>query len=546
MKRFVKMIVDMGGGNDLKNQKKSNSYFSRFSDLIKKTKKDNVIATLCICCSVLAVVCCCYSDEKQPVDYLGFSQYFDIQTENEDKSLYSTLGFDPRGEALLTENYVVRTTIDSYLEVAKRTFEKYKMFAKENSDIVETKMEGSKFIHKRYITTYPHEWTPNMVKDAILFDLNLSLKLRKYGLLLVDFALRNNVFNYTQPIYVDFHGIVTDELFNDIGNKKKSDNGNFQNIDKSSQEIIDSFLFVRPPNFLALSSISVIKAFIHLAHRQYESARKMLMIPHVNSHIATEKVNDNWGLLKELNSKKTSTQIYESLLKLMKPILIIHDFSKNQHLLNYYKNKYESFDFDDRTNWRPKQNSIYEILNKYKPTTVVDIGCNTGWFSILAEHLGAKVISIDADEACVDNLYLYSKEHKLNILPLKINFEDLDKKYFCKPIKKEFYSAPILRLKSELTLCLALVHHLVLAYGMSIEKVMNILARITNKVLVVEIPNLQDPLIRENLPYYRYAEDATSDRYSVDRFIEEGWKYFKKIEIYQSHPRTRKIIVFEK
>ncbi|MBO6055419.1 MAG: class I SAM-dependent methyltransferase, partial [Alphaproteobacteria bacterium] len=197
-----------------------------------------------------------------------------------------------------------------------------------------------------------------------------------------------------------------------------------------------------------------------------------------------------------------------------------------------------------RTNWRPKQNSIYEILKKYKPTTVVDIGCNTGWFSILAEHLGAKVISIDADEACVDDLY--SKEHKLNILPLKINFEDLDKKYFCKPIKKEFYSAPILRLKSELTLCLALVHHLVLAYGMSIEKVMNILARITNKVLVVEIPNLQDPLIRGNLPYYRYAEDATSDRYSVDRFIEEGWKYFKKIEIYQSHPRTRKIIVFEK
>jgi hypothetical protein len=153
-------------------------------------------------------------------------------------------------------------------------------------------------------------------------------------------------------------------------------------------------------------------------------------------------------------------------------------------------------------------------------------------------------------------LYLYSKEHKLNILPLKIAFEDLDKKYIYKKYpfinrkesfnNKELYAAPILRLKSEMTLCLALVHHLILAYGMSIEKVMNILARITNKTLVLEIPDLQDSLIRGHPSYYRYAKNATSNLYSDDRFIKEGQKYFKKIDIYPSHPKTRKIIVFEK
>ena len=191
-------------------------------------------------------------------------------------------------------------------------------------------------------------------------------------------------------------------------------------------------------------------------------------------------------------------------------------------------------------------------MKKYKPETVIDIGCNTGWFSILAEHLGSKVISIDTNETVVDNLYLYSKKHKLNILPLKIAFKNLDKKYFYKKYpfpnrkRKELYSAPILRLKSDLTLCLALVHHLVLASGISVDKVMNILARITKKVLVIEVPNLQDNLIQRDLSYYRYIKNATSEQYSEDKFIKEGRKYFKKVTIYPSHPETRKIIVFEK
>lgn len=492
---------------------------------------------------MISAIVFCYLDLKEKNDYLEFSQHFDIQTEKEDKSVYSLLGFDIRGQVQFTTNGILRTTCESYLDIAKKTFEKYKNFAKDHSDIVETKMEGFNFIHKRYITTYPHEWTANMIKDAILFDLNLALKLRKYGLIVVDFSLRNNVFNCTQPIYVDFYGIITDEAF-----KNKTTSFLFEN------ENISKIFNLKQQEFEG--SLIVIKSFILLANGQNNLARKMLMIPHKNPAIVNEKVEDRWGLLKELYSKNPSTEIYESLMKLIESISVGLNPRPHQYPFTYYADKHENFDYDNRTNWLPKQNSVYKILNKYKPETVIDIGCNTGWFSILSEHLGSKVVSIDADEAVIDNLYLYGKEHKLNILPLKISFENLDKKYIYKKYPspdwkeystwKELYAAPILRLKSEMTLCLALVHHLVLAHGMNIEKVMNILARITNKVLVLEVPDLQDKLITRDLSYYRYAKNATSDQYSTGRFIEEGLKYFKKVEIYPSHPKTRKIIVFEK
>ncbi len=88
------------------------------------------------------------------------------------------------------------------------------------------------------------------------------------------------------------------------------------------------------------------------------------------------------------------------------------------------------------------------------------------------------------------------------------------------------------------------MHDLVLAKGLSVEKVMNILARITNKVLVVEVPSVQDDYVRNTPNYYRYAKGITPDRYSLDKFIKEGQKYFENVSIYPSHPDTRTIIVF--
>lgn len=541
MKRFAKKTFDGGGNRYIKNQIKSKDCISK---ILKNIRKDYVITVLSICCSMFALVCC-YLNIKEKNDYPEFSQYFEKQTESKDKQIYSVLGCDTRGEVQLTENSVVRTTVDSYLDIVKKTFERYKAFAKEHSDIVETKMEGKKLLHKRYITTYPHEWTANMIKDAIIFDFQLALKLRKYGLLLTDFVLRNNIFNYTQPIYVDFHGIVTEDIFN---NEKSQ--FLFTNENDNISQIWDRSQIERE------GPIEGIRVFIQFALKKDTLTTQRKNISNIDYYVLSERTEDKWGIFKELHSTKSVTEIYKSLINLIQSIPVGSCSHPNQYPATYYSDKHENFDHNDRTNWLPKQNSIYEILSKYKPKTVIDIGCNTGWFSILSERFGSKVISIDADDGVVDNLYLYSKKHKLNILPLKISFEDLDKKYIYKKYpfanrkksfeSKELFAAPILRLKSDLTLCLALVHHLVLAYGMNIEKVMNILSRITKKVLVLEVPDLQDSLIRRNLSYYRYAKNATLDQYSMDRFIEEGWKHFRKIEIYPSHPRTRKIIVFEK
>lgn len=489
---------------------------------------------------ICLAVASCYVETTNDGLSDELSEYFEAKTEMGDDEKFPLLGFDlSAGRIIAYDNHHVIRSINRPFEgIALATFDKYKKYAEYHKNIVETSLDKSFFVHKRYITTYPFEWTANMIKDAFLFNLELALDLKKYGLLLIDPAPNNTIFDYTKPVFVDFGGIIADDF---------SPNNIHQiTNEKWKQYILD--IKEREPEIFQKFA----KAFVLLSHGEYNLARQMLMNRH-RMYILGKNVEDNENIVQSVKTEALSDELYRSLIKKVKSISVTTP--PQQLNYNYYRNKNENFDFKDHKNWKQKQNTIHEILNKYKPETVLDIGCNTGWFSILAEQMGAKVISVDSDEAVVDYLYLYSKGHDLNILPLKINFEDLDKKYYvkigrgceffetCKNV--ELYAAPILRLKSDMTFCLALVHHLVLHSGISAKKVMNILARCTRKVLVLEVPSL-DHVILSNLSYYRYAKDIKKEDYGVDCFISEGKKYFKKNSIYPSNPESRTIIVFEK
>ena len=505
----------------------------------QKTLSFLIIFVLCL------AVASCYFETTDDGLSDELSEYFYTRTETGDDERFPFLGFDLSSGRITAsdDHHIFRSINKPFEKIALTTFNKYKKYAEHHRNIVETSLDKSSFVHKRYITTYPFEWTSGMIKDAFLFNLKLALDLKKYGLLLIDPAPNNTVFDYTRPVFVDFGGILADDFSPKYVNRITNEEWKryILDIEEREPEIFQKFA----------------KAFVLLSYGKYDLARKMLMNRH-RMYILGKNVEDNADIVQSVKTHKLKTHtlsddLYRSLIKKVEAISV--SASPHQFNYNYYKNKNENFDFKDRKNWKQKQNSIYEILNRYKPETVIDIGCNTGWFSILAERTGARVISIDSDEAVVDYLYQYSKEHNLNILPLKINFENLDKKYYvkigsdcefsetCKNVA--LYAAPILRLKSDMTFCLALVHHLVLHFGMSAEKVMNILARITRKVLVLEVPSL-DQVILSNLSYYRYARDIKKENYGVECFINEGKKYFKKFRIYPSTPESRTIIVFEK
>ena len=59
--------------------------------------------------------------------------------------------------------------------------------------------------------------------------------------------------------------------------------------------------------------------------------------------------------------------------------------------------------------------AVYQTLNVPEISTIFDVACNTGWYSVLAVKLGKHVVAFDIDEACVDALYNQVKTERLDI-----------------------------------------------------------------------------------------------------------------------------------
>ena len=65
-----------------------------------------------------------------------------------------------------------------------------------------------------------------------------------------------------------------------------------------------------------------------------------------------------------------------------------------------------------------KKKFVEKVFEMGEIKNVIDLGCNTGKFSIIATLKGCDVLALDSDQQCVNSLYLLSKEKKYSILPL--------------------------------------------------------------------------------------------------------------------------------
>ncbi|MFA6491929.1 MAG: class I SAM-dependent methyltransferase [Candidatus Babeliales bacterium] len=217
---------------------------------------------------------------------------------------------------------------------------------------------------------------------------------------------------------------------------------------------------------------------------------------------------------------------------------------------SYYKSKREDFTIKHQSEWLDKQKNVFKILQEYRPQTVLDIGANTGWFSMLAEHLGAEVIATDMDEASISTLYECVKEDDLNILPLVLPFDGL---------VTQNDTTNDVRFVTDMVLSLAVVHHLVFIAGFKLDQVFEVLSAVTGNILVLEyvdidddriVALLTDPSVLNDLALHERVitmfEDYGKGNYTLDNFLALGEKHFSSVKIVGSHPDTRKLLIFSK
>jgi hypothetical protein len=126
------------------------------------------------------------------------------------------------------------------------------------------------------------------------------------------------------------------------------------------------------------------------------------------------------------------------------------------------------------------------------PHIVLDLGANDGRFSRLAIDAGASyAVAVDSDQVVVDRLYRDLRTSgDRRILPLVLDLANPSPGLGWRSQERASFVA---RVRPELTLCLAVVHHLALTDNVPFDEIVLFLADF-GAPLVVEFPHRDDPM----------------------------------------------------
>ena len=336
-------------------------------------------------------------------------------------------------------------------------------------------LEHEKFPYQ----SLPQEWAPNMLKEAAQTICRLGALLYKEGYSYKDGNISNLTFMHSKPTFFDLGSIIPIDT---LPNSPKG----------FPLEFSGGFISQTAP-YLELHTNNITK-------------RGMFEV--------REKHMDNVVVFFQTMIEYLDTADYK--------VPVTEWIGYGGKFFNY-------------ENLNPKQQSVYTALRTYYKLgmkTLVDIGGSKGAFSEPAADLGYDCVTFDLDTTSVMTLYERVKREQRTITPLLMDFLKMT------PYIRGFGTAGE-RFKSDVSLYLAVTHHLSLGLEISLDEQVKRLDELTDHYCIVEF-------IPTNDIHFR-GEWKKPTEYTVDGFTTAMGKYdFRLIDNLPSAPDPRRILVYER
>jgi ribosomal protein L11 methylase PrmA len=183
-----------------------------------------------------------------------------------------------------------------------------------------------------------------------------------------------------------------------------------------------------------------------------------------------------------------------------------------------------------------KKTFIEQTIKYINPSTVLDLGANTGFFSKLVAN-DIFTISTDIDPNAVNYNYLTNRQPLL--LPLIIDITNPSPDIGWRNVERNSFLS---RLPKNLTvIAVALIHHLVITYNVPLAKIAYMLNKISNNLIIEFIPKHDSQVMKllstRKDDFLNYTEE------DFERIFSNYLKLRDKVKIFDSE---RKIYFFEK
>jgi hypothetical protein len=339
------------------------------------------------------------------------------------------------------------------------------------------------------MVSYPYEWCFSQLRDAALTTLRVARTALKFGMTLKDASAYNIQFLRGRPILIDTLSF------------EPHSGGPWVAYRQFCQHFYAPLLLwsATDPRLSRLSQVFIDGVPLSLASTLLP--RRSWMKPgalfHIHMHAAAEKrfAGSKGPGLREVSRPGRSGPgadsrrpgpfgpgKTEALLDSLERSVSATAWTPRSEWSSYYA---------DQPSYAPeaftrKLDLVTGWVNRLQPSTVWDIGANTGQFSKVAARQGAHAVAFDSDPACVETLYRESRAEGLHtLLPLVADLANPSPAIGWANLERQTLEQ---RGPADVVLALALVHHLAIGNNVPLPSVADYFARLGRRLIIEFVP----------------------------------------------------------
>lgn len=325
--------------------------------------------------------------------------------------------------------------------------------------------------------TYPYEWPFSALQDAALLTLDLALAAVERGMILRDANAYNIQFRDGAPLLIDtlsFGAYREGEPWAAYGQFCRH--------------------FLAPLALAACRDIRLTQLLrVHLDGIPLDLASSMLplatrlrpgLLIHLHLHAGAARRHERSGAAGGGAAKRGAVSrngLLGILAGLRATVAGLRFTPRGTEWADYYQDT----NYDEAAA-RAKRRLVAEFVAAVRPARVWDLGANDGTYSLIAAASGAFTLALDVDPCAVEaNYRRMRKAGERNLLPLLADLTNPSPALGFENRERDSLPA---RGRPDMTLSLALIHHLAISNNLPLPRIAGMLADLAPHAAVEWVP----------------------------------------------------------
>jgi hypothetical protein len=373
--------------------------------------------------------------------------------------------------------------------------------------------------------SYPHEWCFSQLKDAALTTLQIQDIAIKHGMILKDASAYNIQFRNGKPLLIDT-----------LSFERYQEGRPWIAYRQFCQHFLIPLALISYKDHRLNQLLRIFIDGIPLDLASKLLPARSFFSPSMNFHIHMHAKAQKYFGMKKINPNRHSfgrRALFGLVDNLRLAIMKLNWIPPKSEWDNYYSATHYSIAARDH-----KRRLIAEALQTIKPSSVWDLGANTGVFSRIASGERIMTISFDIDYAMVEKNYKKcTEENESHILPLFMDLSNPTSGFGWAHQERMSLQD---RGPADAVLALGLIHHLRISNNIPLDYIAEFLAKISRWLIIEFVPKndimVQTLLFNRQDIYWDYCQEI----------FERAFKnYFRLILLKRIEDSERYIYIFQ-